>query len=264
MEQQLYRVVFLGRFAEGLGRDEVVANLNDRFRFTDAALARIVPGKIVVLKSGLPRDRAERIARTLSEAGARCRAVSEAPVSEAPAMVCPKCGQEQTDGESCTFCGVVIAKFRSRQETAAETLFPPVSPEREGGDWAMTGIAAALAGTRPWVRLFAILMFLGAGLGLLVVIVTMVTGGFRGAPAALAAVLQVATCALYVVPAYYLYKYAAAIDTYLQGEAPADLELALGYQKSFWKFIGILTAVMMGLALLGIVAAVIIPLVFGG
>jgi hypothetical protein len=66
------------------------------------------------------------------------------------------------------------------------------------------------------------------------------------------------------VPAWYLFSYAGALGSFLQGGAVAELEAALDHQKSFWKFVGILTLISMVLAVLGIVAAILIPALFAG
>lgn len=40
------------------------------------------------------------------------------------------------------------------------------------------------------------------------------------------------------------------------------MELALDAQRAFWKFVGVLTIVMIGLSLLGIAAAIAVPAFF--
>jgi len=64
--------------------------------------------------------------------------------------------------------------------------------------------------------------------------------------------------ALYVYPGIKLFKYGSAIGRLMASREPADLELALEQQKSFWKFSGIsalvmvvLYVVILGVAMIG-------------
>jgi hypothetical protein len=85
-----------------------------------------------------------------------------------------------------------------------------------------------------------------------------------GPPAVLVGAIQVLACLLYLVPAWYLSRYAGALGSFLQGGAVSELEAALDHQKSFWKFVGILTLISIVLAVLGIAAAILIPALFVG
>jgi len=285
--KELYRVVFRGELAFGRSAAEVKAQLKERFKFGEATLDKLFSGKAIVLKSDLDEATAQRYAKAFWETGARCAvepltvapqlelARRPAPVAAAPTMVCPKCEQSQPQGETCVGCGVVIAKFRQRQEEsflhgsapAASERAPAPLPAASGGGGSLpAGVGAALAATRPWVRLVSILLFAGAGLGLLAAVVAMAaTGQFAGGPPALlVGLLQAFSCALYLVPAYFLYKYSGAIGDFLLSGAAAELEVALVCQKSFWKFVGILTLVMTVVALLGIAAAILVPTLMSG
>lgn len=142
-----------------------------------------------------------------------------------------------------------------------------------GGMAGITPIAQQyLDQTRPWVRFMSIMHFVGAGFMLLVGIAMLgfsVIGGvaarnngevgaLRSAiGAAVVAVVYVFVAFLYVAPGVYLSRYASAI-TYLKtsGNAAA-LEDALKHQKSFWRYIGILTVVALIVAVVGMVLAVV-------
>ena len=67
----------------------------------------------------------------------------------------------------------------------------------------------------------------------------------------------------YLVPSIYLFRYSSAIGRFLESMAASEMEAALSYQKSFWKFIGIVAIVMFGFAILGVIAAIVIPLIIG-
>jgi hypothetical protein len=276
-EKERYRIVFRGELAFGMSQEEVAAQLRERLKFSDAALARFFAGKPVVLKSNLDEETAERYAKALWGAGARCAVepmtpgpvaveLAHRPDPPAPAMVCPKCGQSQPEAETCIGCGVVIVKFRQRQEESFAFESAAPGGGAAGDAVATDAMLAALAATRPWVRLVSVLLFIGAGLGLVAALVSMLAVGHApgGPPAVLVGAIQVLACLLYLVPAWYLSRYAGALGSFLQGGAVSELEAALDHQKSFWKFVGILTLISIVLAVLGIAAAILIPALFVG
>jgi len=278
-EKKRFRIVFRGELAFGMSQEEVAAQLRERLKLSDAALARFFAGKPVVLKRDLDEETAERYAKAFWGAGARCAVEPMTPdvvavelaqrpdsPAPAPAMVCPKCGESQPEAEICIGCGVVIAKFRQRQEESFAFEPAATGEGAAGAAVASDAMLAALAGTRPWVRLVSVLLFIGAGLGLLAALISMLAVGHApgGPPAVLVGAIQVLACLLYLVPAWYLSRYAGALGSFLQGGAVSELEAALDHQKSFWKFVGILTLISMVLAILGIAAAILIPAMFLG
>lgn len=115
--------------------------------------------------------------------------------------------------------------------------------------------------TKPWVRLFSILMFIAAGLMVLVGSVALAASIF-GAVAAhgrasglfgilglIGTIVYVGIGVLYAFPALFLGRYASRIDKLIRSGNSADLESALEAQRSFWKFVGIFTVVVVGLYL---------------
>lgn len=121
--------------------------------------------------------------------------------------------------------------------------YPATAPSQEPITEAML---LSLRKTRPWVRLVSILgilvslfiIALGAGVG--------VVGPFLAkdkVPAPLmigAGLFYIVLGILYIIPALYLFRYAAAISDALK-VAPRgpSVERALAMQKSFWKFVGL-------------------------
>ena len=101
-----------------------------------------------------------------------------------------------------------------------------------------------LGQTRPWVRLIAILFFVGLGAGgtlLLFTVSRLSPTGFS--VASVIPLLLVA--AFYVPPALFLWQYAQGIRRLQDGGGLPALEQALTSQKSFWKYAGVLVAVML-------------------
>ena len=122
--------------------------------------------------------------------------------------------------------------------------------------------------TRPWVLFLSVLMFLGSAFmvlaGLAMFGMSAIAGrGAGGLPMGLMGLMYLPLAALYVYPAKKLWGYGSAISRMTTSRSTADLEAALGEQKSFWKFLGIMTIVMfclyilffIGLAIVGMASA---------
>jgi hypothetical protein len=127
-----------------------------------------------------------------------------------------------------------------------------------------------LSQTQPWVRFISILIFLGAGFMafagcamMAMILAGGMTGkglgrglGVIGGLAAGSFYLMLAC--LYIAPGVFLHRYAVAIKQLKAACTPEALEDALKHQRSFWRFVGILSAVglvLSSLILLFVVAA---------
>lgn len=117
----------------------------------------------------------------------------------------------------------------------------------------------SLRATRPWVIFLGVMSFIGAGF--------MVLGGLgmaamgsrmsSGSGPALGLVYLVMSV-FYIIGGVYLVRYGSAIGRLLNGGGTADMEAALAGQKSFWKYAGILTLVMIILSIVGVVIAIVV------
>jgi Ca2+/H+ antiporter len=58
------------------------------------------------------------------------------------------------------------------------------------------------------------------------------------------ALAMIGLAAIYIVPSYFLSQYASAIGKLNVSRQDGDLETALRWQKSFWKFSGIFAIVV--------------------
>ena len=105
-----------------------------------------------------------------------------------------------------------------------------------------------LRATKPWVRLISVIMFISVGLmflgGLAMMFMPSPAGmrGFGFGP--IVGIFYFIIGGLYLAPAYFLHQYASSIQDFLQGGGDSAMETALGSQKSFWRFTGILTLVI--------------------
>ena len=109
-----------------------------------------------------------------------------------------------------------------------------------------------LRATKPWVRLISVIMFISVGLmwlgGVFLMFMPSPMGmrnpGFVGP---VIGIVYILFGGLYIFPAYFLHQYASSINDFVQGGGDSAMESALGSQKSFWRFVGILTLVIISL-----------------
>jgi len=129
------------------------------------------------------------------------------------------------------------------------------------------GMLDALKATRPWVKFLSIVGFVFCAIMALVGLAMMggMGAGKDGLPAGLGPVFGVVyllLVALYFFPCLYLLRYASAIAR-IPAEGQRAVEEALVKQKSFWKFIGILTAVVLILEVIFIVGGIFLGVALG-
>ena len=145
-----------------------------------------------------------------------------------------------------------------------------VAPRGQG----ITGdMIEAMRGTKGWVLLIGILTMIGAVFMVLGAIGMMLGGVFMGAagagapPAGMMAglgIVYLVLALLYIFPALYLLKYSTSIGRFVGSGRAGDLEDALQQQRKFWKFVGVLAIVMMVMFVLGMIAAIAIPVFMAG
>jgi hypothetical protein len=127
--------------------------------------------------------------------------------------------------------------------------------------------------TKPWVTLMSVLVFIVAGmmvLGALAVLAMSVIGGAASESAiggalvgGILAIAYGVLALLYIMPGVYLWRYQSAIGQLVADRSTGALERALEHQRSFWRFVGILSICMTAIAVIGVVAAVGIGVVAG-
>jgi len=122
----------------------------------------------------------------------------------------------------------------------------------------------SLRATRPWTRLLSILGFIGVAFSILAGIAMIIGRNFfpvsdKAPPLAFLGIIYMLTSVFYLVPSIWLSKYSSAISSFLKQNDAIQLAKAIAYQKSFWKFVGITVLVLMAIAILGIIAAILIP-----
>jgi hypothetical protein len=143
---------------------------------------------------------------------------------------------------------------------AAPLPYPPAAMPAPAQGGVSTNAIDLLKQTRPWVIMMSVLCFISvgfmllAGLGMFAMALLMPRGG---AQQAILGVVYLPLALVYIYPAVKLWSYGSSISRLSATSATADLEAALGHQKSFWKYCGILTLVMIVVYIFAIIAVVI-------
>ncbi len=132
-------------------------------------------------------------------------------------------------------------------------------PEEKSQDVILTEKGRKYLGqTGPWVRFLSILFFISIGfmvLGGLAILIVGMTGSLfdKSNPAYeawpggtfAAGLIYIAAAILYLAPAIFLSRYASAIKRMRSDPSSRLLESAIKYQKSFWRYTGVITAIFL-------------------
>lgn len=103
--------------------------------------------------------------------------------------------------------------------------------------------------TKGWVRFIAVVLFVMSGFVLIYVIMSI--GGMRRYHDSTEQVVQMITFAamlllLHIYPAVKLNSYANRIGVLLRSARAQDLEAALNEHRALWRFVGIVSIVIIG------------------
>ena len=123
--------------------------------------------------------------------------------------------------------------------------------------------------TRPWIRFVSIVIFVVAAM-MAVAAVAMValamagvisrstaSNPFGAVGIVIAAFFYLMMACVYIAPGVFLHRYASAMRRFKETCAPEALEDAFKHQRSFWRFVGILTAIGLVIMLLVLVVAIL-------
>lgn len=123
----------------------------------------------------------------------------------------------------------------------------------------------SLSQTKPWARLLSVLGFISIGFMVIAGIANMVLFSKLGVedaafPGTAFVAMNLLMGILYFFPSLFLFRFASSIDRLMDGGSATEMEEALEHQKSFWKFVGVIALIFTGFGILGIVAAIVIPM----
>ena len=128
------------------------------------------------------------------------------------------------------------------------SVSPPTQPPRPTEVVLNDRVLELLRQTKPWVRFLSVMGFIICGLMLLTGLGTGLTGVSTGRPEMIGmGILYPIMSILYIFPSLFLFRYASCIGDFLISRRGGAFEGAIEAQKSFWKFVGILMLVMLGL-----------------
>jgi len=133
--------------------------------------------------------------------------------------------------------------------------------------------------TRPWVKFMSIMIFVTSAFMVVMAILMVTVGlgprfappghGRLGALGAIgffanvaAAFFYILLAILYVTPGVFLWRFAGAIRVLEASRSPEALEEALASQKSFWRYVGILTVIGLVLAAALIAMSLVVVTLF--
>lgn len=136
---------------------------------------------------------------------------------------------------------------------------PSISTDLGGADSELGRAADMLRQTKPWVRLISVMCFICAVFVALAGVVLLVVRP-RGMPGGIGAgigLVYIVMATLYIAPGVFLWTYATRIGMFMRHTTPYTLASALESQKSFWKFVGIVTLIVLVVYLLIIVFAMV-------
>lgn len=147
---------------------------------------------------------------------------------------------------------------------------PPQSNVADGNRANAAGITTsmidAMSGTKPWVLLIGIVLFISAAFMMLATLGMLGAGALGMAQMGVESGVMLGVGAMYgvmgiiyIMMGVYLIKYSSAIGRLLQSASVVDMEDALNAQRKFWKIAGIITALMLVLMVIGFIAAMAIP-----
>lgn len=123
--------------------------------------------------------------------------------------------------------------------------------------------------TKGWARFLSVLAYVGSALMILGGIGMIAAGAMggmaaggksglaAGVPFGVMGAVYIVMSLLYLVPAFLLGRYATRIGELMQRQTELDLIATLDAQRAFWKFVGVLTLVMLAIYAVGFVTLMI-------
>jgi hypothetical protein len=123
---------------------------------------------------------------------------------------------------------------------------------------------------RKWTKFFAVLGYIMIGLMLVLgVFIGPIIGTVLsnipypgvGAMGGMLSVIYIVSAFIYIMPTIYLNRFSNRLKDALESNDNEQLEQSFGNMKSFYKFIGVLTIIMMSIYVLAIVVTVVVGVV---
>ena len=123
MSDKRFNIIFSGQIASGRSRDEVIQNVQARFKASPEKTAQLFSGKPVVVARNKDHGAAEQYCRVFEAAGAVCmieeipdqaqgspaeqkKTSADQPPEASAKVACPKCGALKDRDGACMQCGI--------------------------------------------------------------------------------------------------------------------------------------------------------------
>lgn len=129
------------------------------------------------------------------------------------------------------------------------------------GPGPLSELVRVLTDTKPWLRFFAVLLFICCGLMVVGGLISIIAGLGTSIPGSMIftliiGLLYMAIGLLYLFPGMHLNNAANAIRDLELNSSPQAVAMPLIHQYKYWRFIGILTIVAMVLGVLFMLIAI--------
>ncbi len=164
--------------------------------------------------------------------------VPDAPAASAPKLNAPALGAASQQRQAAT----------NPYQAPATNVAGPGSPQA-----AAVGPRSIqlFAQTKPWVTFFAVLGSISPAIMVLLGIVAAVGGASAGESGTgmTTGLLFAAMGGIYFIPAWRLWQYHSAINKLRYSPSQMSLEGAIDRQRCFWKTVGIITLIGIGLTI---------------
>jgi predicted Zn finger-like uncharacterized protein len=190
-------------------------------------------------------------------------------------IICPSCNSklripDQAVGKQvrCPNCTTVFIAPAGPESSEASPCSPgSVAPQ---SPFAGPGVPIALpqmtpraiealASTRPWVLFLSILGMIGSGIYMLVGL-GMTAFGVNGRPEkVVTGIFMLVASVLMFFPSWFLLQFGRSIGRFIGAYDSGSLEDAMLAQRSYWRFLGIMLLVWIGVAFIGGCLAGLLP-----
>ncbi|MDR0443356.1 MAG: hypothetical protein LBH44_08135 [Treponema sp.] len=141
----------------------------------------------------------------------------------------------------------------------------PIIPEAQNSGVLSEKMLRYLKEASPWLRFMGILGFISCGLiaggGLILIIAMAAVSSFTEElnqfPVWIFILIYLPMGLLYFFPSRFIYNFGTKIRNFQFSNSNEDLELAFKNNKSFWKFLGIMSIILLAFIPISIIMAIL-------
>ena len=150
----------------------------------------------------------------------------------------------------------------TQQDPQSPAAVGGTEPTAQAGAGELDAVISGIARTGPWVRLIAVMWFIGVGFMCVAGLVIMLAGGAAGDLGLGVGIglglFYLAMAAVYLIPLIPLHRFANEASQLKGNPSAAIAARAIEQSRSFWTRIGILTIIGLALLPIGIIITIIV------